>query len=428
MKQFGTILLILLLANNAFAQEYILEGKKRLNFAKTYLELGGQFSPSFKGHNAIGNFKNSSSFVPYLNIGGLHFWGHAEFYFSIPLNIGNVSKNDSISFQFNQSVVTGARVLPWAYKDKKIRPYIGTGWSIVNFKQSENQPLHSKNKLIFDVGFLFGKRNLMTRLGVNFYPSNKLNYPITPTNFQEIHTPNWSAYFGLIYSFETTRSKNMEKENSRLNSFPNVSNPTLGAFKEGDWFFGIGPSTSFMLSKSDYNETFYPYFTQKPISNTHLDISLGYQFNKAGIVAALSYRNPKFTNEAYATTQTIKKNSITLEVFKFLTDYSGFTPYLGVNIAYDNIDYSENTNLKALNTTFKNVNPGITFGWDILPGKTEQWFVLRTNLRWHPFSKFELNGKSYSQNQIEYNVIQAVFYPSRFKNNKLKKIKYDGQN
>ena len=127
-------------------------------------------------------------------------------------------------------------------------------------------------------------------------------------------------------------------------------------------------------------------------------------------------------------TQTIKKNSITLEVFKFLTDYSGFTPYLGVNIAYDNIDYSENTNLKALNTTFKNVNPGITFGWDILPGKTEQWFVLRTNLRWHPFSKFELNGKSYSQNQIEYNVIQAVFYPSRFKNNKFKKIKYDGQN
>lgn len=419
-------------AKHAFAQEYITEGKNRLNFAKTYFEIGGQFSPSFTGkgvltNNTVQSFENATSIVPYLNIGGLHFWGHADFYISIPLAQHNFKKNDSANFKFNQSVVTGARFLPWAYKDNKIRPFIGVSWAVVNFKQeikpANNQPLFSKNKLVFDAGIIYGKGSFMARLGANFYPTNKWEYPVTTNNFQQIQTPNWSAYFGLVYSFESTRSKNMEKENSRLNSFPNVSNPTLGAFKKGDWFFGIGPSTSFMLSNSDYNESKFSYFNKKPISNTYLELAFGYQFNKSGLVTALSFRNPKFTNEAYGTTQIIKKNSFALEAYKYLTDYSGFTPYIGLNLAYDNINYSEKNNTTNLSNTYNKITPGITFGWDILPGKTEQWFVLRTNLRWYPFSKFEINGKSFSQNQIEYNVIQAVFYPSRFKNVKSKKNK-----
>ncbi len=263
----------------------------------------------------------------------------------------------------------------------------------------------------------------MARLGLNLYPSNKWNYPVTENNFQQIQTPEWSAYFGLAYAFESTRSKNMEIENSRLNKTPKVSSPAMNAIKRGDIFIGIGPSTSFMLSKSDYNESKFFYFNKKPISNTYFDISFGYHLNKLGLVSALSFRNPKFTNKAFGTTQIIKRNSLVIEAYKYLTDYSGFTPYLGINLAYDNMDYSENTNITDLNITRNKLTPGITFGWDILPGKTEQWFVLRTNLRWFPFESFQINDKEFSLQQIEYNVIQAVFYPSRFKNSQNKKSK-----
>jgi hypothetical protein len=414
------------------AQEYIIEGKNRLNFAKTYFEFGSQFSPSFTGkrilaNNTVQSFENSASIVPYLNIGGLHFWGHADFYISIPLAQLNLKKNDSTNFQFNQSVVTGARFLPWAYKDNKIRPFIGASWAVVNFKQeikpNNNQPLFSKNKLLFDAGILYGKGSFMARFGVNFYPFNKWEYPITENNFQQIHTPNWSAYFGLVYAFESTRSKNMETENGKLNEFPKVSSPSMNAIKKGDFFIGIGPSTSFMLTNSEYNENKFPYFNKKPISNTYLDLAFGYQFNKLGLVTALSFRNPKFTNEAYGTTQIIKKNSFVLETYKYLTDYSGFTPYIGLNLTYDNINYSEKNSTTNLSATYKKITPGITFGWDILPGKTEQWFVLRTNLRWFPFENINIDGKEFSLNQIEYDVIQAVFYPSRFKNVKSKRDK-----
>jgi outer membrane protein W len=412
---------LLLFSIQISAQEYLQEGKKRLNFAKTYFELGGQYAPSFLGKKlsetgSVQTFKNAASIVPYLNIGGMHFWGHADFYFSIPLTQFYLNKKDNANFSLNQSVVTGARFLPWAFKDQKIRPYFGFNWAVGNVKQEGTiNASFSKNKLLFDAGVMYGKRNFMTRFGINYDPNNTWNYPLSKTNFQSIKTPALMAYFGLIYTYESTRSKNMEKENARLNEFPQISSPALNATKKGDWFIGIGPSSSFMLSNSEYNNSKYPFFTQKPISNTFLDVGLGYQLNKAGLVFALSYRNPTFTNDAFGINQTIQKNSIAFETFKFLTDYSGFTPYFGLNLAYGNITYSEKNETTNLKTTTNLFTPGFTFGWDILPGKTEQWFVLRTNLRWFPFEKINIEGKSFSQNQLEYNVIQALFYPSRYK-------------
>lgn len=419
----------ILVTKSTHAQEYITEGKKRLNFAKTYFELGGQYSPGFSSKKMGPNqnvqpFTNPASIVPYLNIGGFHFWGHADFFISIPLSQINLKKNDSTDFTLNQSVVTGARFLPWAYKDKQIRPYLGASWAIVNSKQENKQqngqPVFSKSKLILDGGLLYGKGSFITRIGVNIYPNTRLNYPISQTRFEVINTPNWSAYLGLVYAFESTRSKNMETENARLNKYPTTSSPKMNAIKNADWFIGVGPSTSFILSRSAYNKEVHPYFNKKPISNSFLDISLGYQFNKKGIVTALSYRNPGFTNEAFGTQQTIKKRSVVFEAYKFLTDYSGFTPYIGLNVAFDKIQYQEKSTAKNISFSKNIVTPGFTFGWDILPGKTAQVFVLRTNLRWFPFERFDVNNRTVSLNQIEYNVIQAVFYPSRFKNAKRK--------
>ncbi|MDZ7899141.1 MAG: hypothetical protein U5N85_14100 [Arcicella sp.] len=163
------------------------------------------------------------------------------------------------------------------------------------------------------------------------------------------------------------------------------------------------------------------FFTKKPISNTFFDIALGYQFNKAGLVAAISYRNPTFGNESFGVKQVIEKQSVVFEMFKFVTDYSGFTPYVGLNVGFDRLKFTEESASRNLSINKNIINPGLTFGWDILPGKTQQPFVLRTNLRWFPFEKLNVNNKIFSLNQIEYNVIQAVFYPSRFRKAKLVK-------
>ena len=146
---------------------------------------------------------------------------------------------------------------------------------------------------------------------------------------------------------------------------------------------------------------------QKLTSANYFDIALGYHFNKANLFAAISYRNPTYKTEGFGSNQTIKKSSLSLEVNKFLTDYSGFAPFIGINVAYDKLDYEQNVDGIKKQLTFTNaIEPGITLGWDIVPGKTNEALILRTNLRWYPFSKFKLKGENFNFSQLEYNLIQ----------------------
>ncbi len=128
---------------------------------------------------------------------------------------------------------------------------------------------------------------------------------------------------------------------------------------------------------------------------------------------ATSFRNPSFETEGFQAKQQIQKNSLNLEVCKFLTDYSGFAPFVGVNLAFDHLNYKEfgeQLSRKEISTSWQ---AGLTFGWDIIPGKTDETFILRTNLRWYPFASLEIDGQAFAFDQLEYNLIQAIFFPSR---------------
>ena len=312
MKKLLLIPLAIFFNNHLTAQDYVTEGRKRLNFAKTYVELSSQFTPSFSGqmqfNSKIENFEKDAIIQPFLNIGGIHFWGHADFYFSIPLSSPNkLGKNVNDNFSFNQSIVTGARLFPLAIKNNAVRPYIGSSWSVLNMTGSEDQPLLTKSKLIFDLGMVYTKKDFVVRFGFNLYPSNTWNYPVTKTDLQSIKSLMWSSYLGFVYAFETTQSKNMKIENQKLNEMPLISSPIKKAIKKGDWFLGISPSTSFVVQNSDYNNDLHPYFNKKPISNTFLDVALGYQLNKLALVTAFSYRNPKFSYNGFGIEQKIKK-------------------------------------------------------------------------------------------------------------------------
>lgn len=418
-----TLLLFFCLASLlAAGQKKATTDKTRLDFAKTYFELGGNYFPSFTGKRLLGGAVTDVEHPATLNTnlywGGLHFWGHAEFFVSFPLHQLLLKENDQTSFELTHATVTGARFLPWAYQEKKLRPYVGVSWSALDFKQNikpeDQQPLLQKNfSWVVDAGLLFGFESFAARLGVNYYPDHRWDYPISTTNFQKIETPAFSAQLSLIYMMEQSKGKDTEV-NDRRNSFPAFSSPGFNANSTGDFFIGIGPSISFSLSESSYNNSELPFLNKKQSSNSYFDIALGYQFNKADIFTALSFRNPTFENQAYGIKQAIQKTSLCLEVNKFLTDYSGFAPYVGINIAYDHIKYHETGEGRGQSLNFQQIEPGISFGWDIIPGKAEELLILRTNLRWYPFSSFEVDGKKFNFNQLEYNLIQVVFYPGRW--------------
>ncbi|NVK52204.1 MAG: hypothetical protein HWD85_04660 [Flavobacteriaceae bacterium] len=401
--------------------------KERLDFAKMYFEIGGTYLPSFTGkqleNNTITAFDHSATLNPYLTWGGFHFWGHTEFYVTFPLSQLRLNEDNGTSHELNHSVATGVRIYPWAMEERKIRPYIGANWGALDFRQilepDKNKSKLSKDFMLnYDAGVMYNYKKLALRLGINFFTDNKWYYPVSKTQLSEIRTPRMSFQMGLLYSFDST--KDTKEENiDKWNSYPTVSKLSYDANKFGDLFIGIGPSTSFSLSDSDYNAIQFPYLQQKLTSTNYFDIALGYHFNRANLFTAISYRNPTFETEGFGSKQTIKKTSLAVEVNKFLTDYSGFAPYIGLNIAYDRFNYEQNVDGVKTQQTFTNeIEPGFTFGWDIVPGKTNEALILRTNLRWYPFSKFEIDGTKFNFSQLEYNLIQVVFYPERLKKRK----------
>lgn len=403
--------------------------KQRLDFAKSYFEFGGSIMPSFSGsqliNSQVNTFTHPASINQYLTWGAFHFWGHAEFYVTFPLKHNSFSKNEETDFALLHNVATGGRFYPWAVREKKIRPYVGLSWGRLGFQQEikpeENQPLLVKDFMLnYEAGFTYNYGNLGLRLGINYFNDNKWQYPISRTQKSAISTPAYSIQFGAFYAFDLTKSETDELIDE-WNSYPKWSKLSYDARKFGDFFLAAGPSSSFSLVKSAYNQSQFPFLKETLASKTYFDLSIGYQFNKANLFTALSFRNPTYETSAFGVEQRIKKNSLALEVNKYLTDYTGFAPYVGINVAYDHIAYREEVDGMERELRFSNqIEPGISFGWDIVPGKTSDaaWLILRTNLRWYPFSTFEVDGKSFNFSQLEYNLIQAVFYPDRLRKRK----------
>ncbi len=422
MKRQCLTTLILFCALNTHGQIDSKSDKKRLDFAKTYFELGGNYYPGFTSYqakqNQINKVDHSSSFSPYLNWGGFHFWGHAEFYVSFPLSQLYLETDKEDDFEFTQAVVTGARYHPWAVKDKSVRPYVGFSWSALSFKQNleskADRPTLTKDfALIPDLGILYTSQGFSFRFGLQYNHNNSWKYPITKTEFKTIKTPKFNLQLGVLYAFENSHSKD-ETVNERWNSYTHLSKLKANTKRYGDFFVGIGPSGSFSLSKSEYTETTFPYLESQVSSENYYDIAVGYQFNKASLFTAISFRNPEFKTNGFGSKQHIQKTSVAIEVNKFLADYTGFVPYIGLNLAFDRIKYTEQTELTNREFTYNKIEPGLTIGWDIVPGKTEEYLILRTNLRWYPFSKFKIDNKTFNFSQLEYNLIQVVFYPERF--------------
>jgi hypothetical protein len=404
------------------AQEYKTEGRKRLNFAQSYFELGTQVYPAFNGFrynesetSRYESIRNPATVVPNLQIGGIHFWGHADFYISIPL--AHIGTKEGNRFQLDESVVTGARYLPWAFRYKRLTPYFGAAWTVRTYKQGAKgtavPPKLIENKLRFDAGLVFGQAHWLLRLGFVAYPNADIRYPVSKTSFETIHLPRISPHVGFSWLIETTKTKGMDEINRTLNEYPALSNPRLQNSLKSGWFLGLGLSSTWILTPSERNTAQFPYFNKRGISNSFPDMAAGYHFSNLGLMTALSFRNMKFSQAGYQSEQTLKRNSLVLEVSKFLFDYHGFTPYLGAAIGIENYRLQEKSEAGSLDLTKSKLSEGLVFGWDILPGKTRQRWVLRTNLRYFPFENLTVQGQKLNLGQLEYNVIQLVWYPGR---------------
>ena len=395
---------------------------KRHQFAKTYFGVSqyivNDLSPGncINEDGSIQRFAKNGFITPSINIGATHFWGHADLYVSISTKDIKFGE-DELENSYRLGTFTGLRVYPLASKINTIRPYVGYKFSPFRYRQKNSLNQESKLtqvKSVVDFGLGIQTPNFYFTLEYGRVINPSFETYLSRSRTSRDHFPSNIFQIGLNYSIETTKpaSREENKEANKLFSKTNASG----------LFFSVGPSSAFPQVSSKYITELYPFLDDKSFPTIFPDFSVGYHFTKLDLITALSFRPMIQKRNAFGFDQEIKRKSLNLEAYKYLFDYHGFVPYVGIGLGFENISVTESDQGRSLSpTTHNKLSPNITFGWDIRPSVKGDWWILRTNLRYFPFLTIERQSKKLSFQHLEFNFIQFVFYPQRLKKvNKLK--------
>ncbi|MDE0471808.1 MAG: hypothetical protein OXH57_07685, partial [Ekhidna sp.] len=290
-------------------------------------------------------------------------------------------------------------------------PYVGYTFSPFRYKQSDikgESYTFTQVKSVFDIGLGIQLSDFYFTLAYGRVINPKFGIYLSREAFSTDHFPAHLFQIGLNYMLETTKSADTQV-NRQANRLFSSSN-------KWGFFLAAGPSSSFPLISSEYITDLYPFLDNKSFPIIFPDIALGYHFTRLDLIAAISFRPITQVRSAYGFEQTIARRSMNVEIYKFLADYHGFVPYLGLGLGYESIKLSETDNgVENLLLTVYNVSPNIVFGWDIRPSMKGDWWILRTNLRYFPLLDIEHQRKKLSLQYLEFNFIQFVIYPQRLR-------------
>ena len=416
-----TILLSLLLGLGIICQAQVfVEKQTRHRFAQLNLgldvemTLGGQ-TQYLNAEDRLLTLDLNNTFRPRFLIGGTHFWGHADFYIAIPLLYPSEETENQV-IQHLRGVETAFKYYPWQITNQKIRPFVGVSFAPFYFEQDNNNLEFGNGAEINRIGFplLFGltynRKNQLMELGAAWNYSNERDYYLTRTRIEKIKMPPFLLSLSYRWMLDTTLGAEKNWENGRTKEVT----AKLAEQKKLDGFYvGVGMSSAFWLRQSSYNKVERPYIKGYGISLMP-DFTAGYYWNNLDMNVGASFRSYRGSANVFGVNQNLKRRSFVLEATKYLFDYHGFVPFVGPAVSYENLSFVESfERTLTFDVNEQKISYGLTFGWDIRPNRLQSW-ILRTNLRWWPDLNLTLNDdRKINFNNLEFNFIQMVIYPSR---------------
>ncbi len=390
-------------AQMAFAQAYP-ENYERFSFAQTYLGIGQMsFSEDIETSVLRNGELEEVSLRPNsetrLTIGALHFWGFADAYVSFPIR--SETKEGDLSISYTHGIETGFRFYPIPISLWWVSPFVGIAWNPLNYLQSDDGEKGAeitKNRTSWNYGLVWATPIGMLEAGVQKINAHrlKIDYYITRDQAIKVKLPEQSIWAGYKYSFETTAG---------------AADPSRIQVTGNNLTVGIGGVFAWVQGESSYLEEERPFLHQEPISDLALDLAVGWWWREKETQFNISYREFTNSQDAFGLKNTISQTNTSLEVYSFIFDYQGFDPYIGLSLNQVEMSYYERDEGKIVWDKKETVNkPGLITGWDIRP-TMNQFFVLRTNIRYTPDLEMELEeGKKVKFYEWELDLIQVVFH------------------
>jgi hypothetical protein len=375
---------------------------------------GGSTQQFLDGVKQTTDFK--SALTPRLTIGGIHFWGHADFYVTFPLSFLSLQNipNGLNELNVHQRVETGMRLYPIKLQPQRLSPFLGVSFSRLRFSQeSENSnsdngvPTYDRFTYPVQFGLTYTSNKWHISASGYYNYQNEFDYFISPTERAKVKLDPVSFNLSLLRYIDTDRQARTPKAVGQINrDYDVLKNEDLLSA----WFFGVGPSSALRMTKSPYLKENYPFFYDDFSATLVPDLTFGRYFHKVDANLNLSYRTYGGRYEGFGTDIKTRRHSVGVESVKFLFNYLGFVPFAGPILSYENLNTS-------VNGTAYNENKlalGLTFGWDIRVIKSRT-FLLRTNLRYYPNLHMDIEGERMMFDHLEFNFIQLVYFMGRKK-------------
>lgn len=394
------------------------------NFAQSYIGLAMQYLPAsgethyLTNDGALQKANIPALIQPRLRIGGLHFWGKADFSLSFPLYGWYAGKQQAeLQSAYSTGVDVGARYYIRHIRRNRLSPFVGINWCAYSYIQKANSqawgPLLDKQMYSLEAGACYTtRRAYLFDAVVQFLPLHTFDYALSRTWFSTLTLPSLSFQIGIKKLFDFTNyysSGGMQKYHVALDKYMNAG-------RMGNSFsIAAGPSSALQISRSPFERNERAFLQNAFPVGLFPDLAVGYYVARPNIEVRLSYRPITQSQSAYDFSQRINRQSLLLEGIKFFWDYKGFVPFAGAGLSAEWIQMLEKDSGRTITDIHSKQDALVLVaGWDIRPSKVE-WLILRTNLRYSPDLHLTINSQRLSLDQLEINFIQVVFYPQRLK-------------
>lgn len=355
--------------------------------------------------------------IPRLTLGGLHFWGHADFYVTFPVGLRwQVRPAFADKILQEESVETGLKIYPFALRPGRIRPYVGISFQPFHFGYQLKGLVAEKGYVRYErfinpiqAGLTYASPKYLFTAGLRYNTKRSFSYYEGPNTESAVRLRGLNFSLGLVRYIDTDKGtgspKSVDQQNIMLHLLKKSN-------KLSAWYWGIGPSTALQMSKSPYIQANYPYLENDLLNAPFVpDVTLGRYFSEIDANLGISSRMMWFSTAAFDTRLRMRRISASFEAYKFLFNYHGFVPFIGPMLSMEHLRLKTNGTRTA-----QGFQPawGLVFGWDIRVTRTGT-SLLRTNLRYFPNLHMTVADKKVMFNHLEFNFIQYVHFIGRKK-------------
>ncbi|MEO0334320.1 MAG: hypothetical protein AAF223_22050, partial [Bacteroidota bacterium] len=265
-----------------YTQEYIDRSTK---FA--WFTLGGDIlmlpggDTEFLQNEAIQNTSFGNTFIPRITLGGIHFWGHADFYVTFPLSFLSLQNKPDFFDQlsYSQGVETGMRVYPLKLQPQRVSPFVGISFRSLSYQHTidedeypEESPRYRRMIAPLQFGATYTTNKYLITASAYYQFQDEINYSISPTQTGRTTFNPVSFNLSFLRYWDTDRFMRNPKVVRDLNNQYHVLQKEN---RLSTWYWGLGPSAGLQMSKSGYLERNFPYLYDEYSSAFMPDITFG---------------------------------------------------------------------------------------------------------------------------------------------------------